>query len=124
MQLNKHADHAFAIQAVEANGLKIGNQLREAPFAVSARGVQTEFAAKKLPMFCDFALSDVELVLSAKPEVVLLATGAKMQFPSAQIRAGFLSRGIGVEVMDNRTAAYTYNVLLQEHREVLLLVLA
>jgi uncharacterized protein len=124
MQLNKHADHAFAVQAIAADGLKIANQLRQAPFAVSARGVQTEFAAKALPLLSDFALADVALVLSAKPEVVLFATGAKMQFPSAQIRGAFLSQGVGLEVMDNRAAAYTYNVMLQEQREVLLLVLA
>jgi uncharacterized protein len=61
---------------------------------------------------------DVQAVLELGPEVVLLGTGARQQFPPAAFMAGFLRRGIGVEVMDNAAAARTYDLLAGEGRKV------
>jgi len=60
----------------------------------------------------------VEAVLSLQPELVLLGTGARQAFPAAAFMAGFLGRGIGIEVMDNAAAARTYNLLAGEGRRV------
>lgn len=59
-----------------------------------------------------------EAVLALEPEVVLLGTGSRQQFPSAAFMAGFLRRGIGIEVMDNAAAARTYDLLAGEGRRV------
>lgn len=61
---------------------------------------------------------DVQAVLELEPEVVLLGTGARQQFPPAAFLAGFLRRGIGIEVMDNAAAARTYGLLAGEGRRV------
>ncbi|HUB89483.1 MAG TPA: Mth938-like domain-containing protein [Dyella sp.] len=60
----------------------------------------------------------VEAVLELQPEVVLLGTGARQQFPPAAFMAGFLRKGIGIEVMDNAAAARTYDLLASEGRRV------
>jgi uncharacterized protein len=60
----------------------------------------------------------VENVLELKPELVLLGTGTRQQFPPAAFMAGFLRRGIGIEVMDNAAAARTYDLLASEGRRV------
>ena len=60
----------------------------------------------------------LEPILELKPDVVLLGSGARQQFPSQAVLAEFLKRGIGVEVMDNAAAARTWNVLASEHRNV------
>jgi uncharacterized protein len=62
--------------------------------------------------------SHVQGVLELKPELVLLGTGSRQQFPSAAFMAGFLRRGIGIEVMDNAAAARTYDLLASEGRRV------
>ncbi|GGA04223.1 Mth938-like domain-containing protein [Dyella caseinilytica] len=62
--------------------------------------------------------SHVEGILELKPEVVLLGTGNRQQFPPAAFMAGFLRRGIGIEVMDNAAAARTYGLLAGEGRRV------
>jgi uncharacterized protein len=62
--------------------------------------------------------SHVEGVLQLNPEVVLLGTGSQQQFPPAAFMAGFLRRGIGIEVMDNAAAARTYGLLAGEGRRV------
>jgi hypothetical protein len=50
------------------------------------------------------------------PDVVLLGTGAKAQFPAPAVQAEFLKRGVGIETMDNAAAARTFNVLVGEGR--------
>jgi uncharacterized protein len=57
------------------------------------------------------------------PEVVVLSTGARQQFPSAALRAEFATRKIGIEVMEVGAACRTYNVLVSEERKVLAAVL-
>ena len=52
------------------------------------------------------------------PEVVVLSTGAKQQFPRAALRAEFATRRIGLEVMEIGAACRTYNVLVGEERRV------
>ena len=63
-------------------------------------------------------LADFERLLELSPEVVLLGTGDCQRMPPAELYAAFAARGIGLEVMDNRAACRTYNVLLGEYREV------
>ena len=65
-----------------------------------------------------FARSGRVRLLELSPEVVLLGTGDCQRMPPAELYAAFAARGIGLEVMDNRAACRTYNVLLGEYREV------
>jgi uncharacterized protein len=53
-----------------------------------------------------------------QPEIIVLGTGVRLRFPGAEFTAGFLSRGIGVEIMDTNAACRTYNILLSEGRRV------
>jgi uncharacterized protein len=57
------------------------------------------------------------------PEVVVLATGARQEFPRAALRAEFATRRIGLEVMEVGAACRTYNVLVGEERRVLAAIL-
>jgi uncharacterized protein len=61
---------------------------------------------------------DVEAILALGPELVLLGSGMRQTFPSAAFMAGFLRKGVGIEVMDNAAAARTYDLLAGEGRRV------
>lgn len=60
----------------------------------------------------------VQPILDLRPEVVILGTGERQVFPPAVFLAGFLKKGVGVEVMDNAAAARTYDLLAAESRRV------
>ncbi|SFS12245.1 Uncharacterized conserved protein, contains Mth938-like domain [Dyella sp. OK004] len=60
----------------------------------------------------------VETILELQPEVVILGTGERQVFPAAAFMAGFLRKGVGIEVMDNAAAARTYDLLAGERRRV------
>ena len=57
-------------------------------------------------------------VVALAPEVVLLGSGARFQFPPPALLAPLHQAGIGVEVMDTPAACRTYNILLGEGRNV------
>lgn len=53
-----------------------------------------------------------------QPEVILLGTGNRIQFPSPAITLPLLKQRIGVEVMDTAAACRTYNFLTADGRRV------
>jgi uncharacterized protein len=60
----------------------------------------------------------IDLVLSFKPELILIGTGSKLTFPAIEVYAGIIERGIGVDFMDTGAACRTYNILMSEGRDV------
>ena len=60
-----------------------------------------------------------EALLELKPELVLLGTGERQQFPRPELTRVLTEAGVGVEAMDTRAACRTYNILMSEGREVL-----
>ncbi len=62
--------------------------------------------------------ADLEPLLALAPAVLLLGSGARLQFPAPDVMAACLTRGIGIEVMDNAAAARTFNLLANEGRRV------
>jgi uncharacterized protein len=62
--------------------------------------------------------ADMEAVLALQPALVLLGSGAVGRFPAPAVMAACLTRGIGIEVMDNAAAARTFNLLAGEGRRV------
>ena len=65
----------------------------------------------------------LDALLALAPELLVLGTGQRQVFPSPAVMAACLTRGIGIEVMDNAAAARTYNVLAGEGRKVVVALL-
>ena len=57
-------------------------------------------------------------IVELKPEILLLGTGTRFQFPEPALLGPLQRAGIGVEVMDTQAACRTYNILLGEGRNV------
>ena len=64
------------------------------------------------------AADHLAAVMEMKPEIVLIGTGATFVFPEPARLAPLRNAGIGVEVMDTQAACRTYNILLNERRNV------
>ncbi len=60
----------------------------------------------------------LHLILTLKPTLLLIGTGAKLQFPAIETYGELLNHGIGVEIMDTSAASRTYNILTAEDRNV------
>jgi uncharacterized protein len=68
--------------------------------------------------FEQLALEHFEYLLSLRPEMVLLGTGAALRFPHPSLTKMLIASKIGVEVMDTSAACRTYNILTAEGRRV------
>lgn len=60
----------------------------------------------------------IRSVLALQPELILLGTGDRQEFPDARIAHAVLAAGVGFEVMTTSAACRTYNVLAHEGRRV------
>ena len=63
---------------------------------------------------------DFRAVIPLAPEVFLLGTGARLEFPPVASLRLLIEAGIGFEVMDSAAACRTYNILMSEGRNVAL----
>ena len=60
----------------------------------------------------------IAVILELGPEIVIIGTGARLEFPERALLAPLQAAGVGVEVMDTQAACRTYNLLLAEGRNV------
>jgi len=63
-------------------------------------------------------LADLEPLLAAPPELLLLGTGRRTRFPSPEMRTQLAELPFACDWMDSRSAMRTYNVLSAEGRRV------
>ncbi len=66
----------------------------------------------------DMSIADFSAALELRPEIILLGTGRKQQFPHIALLTEILQSGIAIEVMETGAACRTFNVLLGERRAV------
>lgn len=71
----------------------------------------------------DLAASHFEFLLGLSAEIVLLGTGARLEFPHPRLAQCLKDARVGLEVMDNGAACRTYNVLAADKRNVAVAVL-
>lgn len=113
LSLDRPEGHLY-VRRVESTVVTLGDRQLHRSFLLAPDKVEdwTVTSASTLDA------TQVERVLALQPEVVLLGTGDKQVFPAAEFMAGFLRRGVGIEVMDNAAAARTFNLLAGEGRRV------
>jgi len=68
--------------------------------------------------FAALAEADFAGLLEHAPEMVLLGTGSRQQFPHPRLLHALSAARIGVETMDTRAACRTFNILVAEDRRV------
>jgi uncharacterized protein len=72
----------------------------------------------------ELSLDDLQPAIAMKPEVLVIGSGPRQEFPSPEVLGAVLSRGIGCELMDTGAACRTYNILASEGRTVVAALLA
>jgi uncharacterized protein len=73
--------------------------------------------------FAGLNAADFAQLVQYKPEIVVLGTGAKQQFPHPRLTVALAEARIGVEVMDTAAACRTFNILVGEDRRALAAIL-
>jgi uncharacterized protein len=114
LQLEQPAG-TYLIRACGPGQVLIGDRTHTSSVIVTAT---TLIAPWRPTSVQDLSPPDLEPLLELAPEVVLLGTGARQQFPHAELLRILYQRRVGIEVMDTSAACRTYNVLVTEGRSV------
>ena len=116
-KLNLHHDASITLIRSYSDGkLRIADTEYSSSMIVTSRGCR------------DWPLTSIERLtpddftpvfeLGFRPELVVLGTGKKLQFPTAAQTRLLLDAQIGLEVMDTAAACRTYNILADDGRQV------
>lgn len=63
--------------------------------------------------------ADFSAFVEMRPDLVVLGTGQRQQFPDPALYRALIEAGIGIEVMTTPAACRTYNILTSEGRRVI-----
>jgi uncharacterized protein len=114
MQLTEHRnEQQLFVRRADAESVSVIDREFRRSLVLSATQLVDDFAPRNIG---EIDRTAIDRILGLHPDVVLLGTGAKAQFPAPAVQAEFLKRGIGIETMDNAAAARTFNVLVGEGR--------
>ncbi|AKC87424.1 Mth938-like domain-containing protein [Pseudoxanthomonas suwonensis] len=122
MQLShERPDYAWVLRGADGRRARVNERVLERSFALAPDQLLEDWPAPAAPGALEPA--HLEPLLALAPELVVLGTGERQVFPPPAVLAACLTRGIGIEVMDNAAAARTYNVLAGEGRRVVVALL-
>lgn len=103
------------IRAYEPGEIRLADQVLRSNCLIAPDQIMRDWTTHSVEQLDS---TDLQPIFALKPELVILGTGMRQQFPATAIRAAFLAREIGFEVMDLGAACRTFNVLLSEDRRV------
>ena len=116
MQLSQeNPDFAYVLRGVTADGVLVNQRTIARSFLLAPDCLVEDWRPTSA---ADLQPADLDAALALQPSLLLLGTGPRQRFPSPAAMAALLTRGIGIEVMDNAAAARTFNVLATEGRRV------
>ena len=116
MQLTlENPDFRYFLRGADGTGALVNERRLERSFVLAPNDLVEDWRPRTV---AELAPDDFAPVLALAPAVVLLGSGATLAFPAPAVLAACLTRGIGIEVMDNAAAARTFNVLATEGRRV------
>jgi uncharacterized protein len=103
------------IRAYAPSRITINEEVYTTSLIVTPRQVVTEWPPAR---FADLLAGHFEMIVPLRPEVVILGTGARLQFPAPSLTRSLVEAGIGLEVMDTGAACRTFNFLMSDGRRV------
>jgi uncharacterized protein len=116
VQLTQDApDHRFQLRSADGALARVNELELRRSFLLSPDRLVEDWRPRAI---AELDPADMDAVLALEPALVLLGSGASLRFPAPAVLAACLTRGIGIEVMDNAAAARTFNLLAGEGRRV------
>jgi len=108
-------DEGYVITAYDDNSVSINGKPFSQSLIVSTTQLNDDW---NLTSIESLQTNHIEQILTLKPELIIIGTGARLIFPSVEAYAAIIQQGIGVDFMDTGAACRTYNILMSEGRDV------
>jgi uncharacterized protein len=105
----------YQIRAYKPGFIQINDETFTNSVIVSPNNLITNWPPQTL---LSLTAEHLNIILTLKPTLLLLGTGATLAFPAVELYGTLINHGISVEIMDTHAASRTYNVLTAENRNV------
>ena len=113
MQFTREQNSAITVRQVEPGQLRIGNDIVHHNVLLTA---DREICSWSIEDIDQLSESDLQRIIDAAPEMIVVGTGWKAVFPPRELVFALARRGIGFETMDTPAACRTFNILINEGR--------
>lgn len=113
--VQERPDYDYVLRAADGRSARVNDRTLHASFIIAPDALLEDWDVGPAT---GLTIAQLDPLLALEPELVVLGTGDGQGFPPAEAMAACLSRGIGLEAMNNAAAARTFNVLASEGRRV------
>ncbi len=110
-QSNGNTIHAYTDNSVVVNGVTFSKSL-----VIMADRIIPDWRPDS---FQSLSEEDFAAFVELCPDLVVLGTGQRQQFPDPRLYRALIDAGIGIEIMTTPAACRTYNILTSEGRKVI-----
>ena len=115
MQLSRDTTAANLIRAYEPGRIRVAERWVVGNVIVASDRLIEDWRAATP---AEITVEHLEPALALQPEIVLLGTGASLEWPDADLMTALAARSVGLEIMSTPAACRTFNVLVHEQRRV------
>jgi len=105
----------YQIRGYKPGYIQVNEQIFTHSLVVTANTLIEEWPPQSL---AELQKEHLDCILTLRPSILLIGTGATLEFPDISLYGHLINQGIGVEVMDTSAASRTYNALTAEGRLV------
>lgn len=115
----RFAQDTFAVNSIRDYGpgqITLGDTIITRSVVITPDAVIRDWPPQSM---AELTVGHLQQLGALQPEIVILGTGATLQFPSPETSAALQGGGIGLEIMATDAACRTFNILLAEERRVI-----
>ena len=114
-----HSDPQSSLNTITGYGIgyiEVNSKVYPHALLVQPEG---EISPWPVSAFADLSSDNLASLCVFKPELIIIGTGKKQQFLKPELIKPLIQAKIGFEMMDSQAACRTYNILMNEGRQVL-----
>jgi uncharacterized protein len=114
-----HSDPQSSLNTITGYGIgyiEVNSKVYPHALIVQPEG---EISPWPVSAFADLSSDNLASLCVFKPELIIIGTGKKQQFLKPELIKSLIQAKIGFEMMDSQAACRTYNILMNEGRQVL-----
>ena len=115
IEINNEDSNANKILSYSDNWFKLNNRLIRTNLVISKNRLYEDLLTNN---FQDFTLQHLQKIISWHPEIILIGTGKTNNLPNFEWATHANNNNIGLEIMDTGSACRSYNLLIDEGRNV------
>ena len=105
----------YQIRAYQPGMIKVNDKTLDNSIIITPTRLIENWAPQTIQ---ELTTESLAFIAEARPDILLIGTGAAMVLIPAEIYGPLINLGIGVEFMDTSAACRTYNALSSENRNV------